>query len=255
MSDDDGDELDQFARLFTADTAAAPPPRTWSLSQQPELPGSVPTATPSTEPTAAFPTRRSLAAEAARVRRAARRRKLVIAAGAGAAVVLISVGLTVVLSSANQSPGSPDALLKQPATSSADATPAPTSTPSVTPVTETAAATPTPNPPPNPPQPLSVAAPVPSAPTVTASVASQPDCTSGSATRITISYTTTNAATLNIRSSDGSVNTNLTPAASGSIPSVLYQCNGGGESYTVTVYSPSEGVTPATATVTPVPVG
>jgi hypothetical protein len=89
---------------------------------------------------------------------------------------------------------------------------------------------------------------------VTANVTGQVDCTSGPTT-ISIAYTTTNAATLNLASSDGSVNTNLTPAASGTISSVLYQCDGSGESYTLTVYSSAEGVTPATATVTPVPAG
>jgi hypothetical protein len=98
-----------------------------------------------------------------------------------------------------------------------------------------------------------VAPPPPAAPTVTATVAAQPTCPSGATTAtISISYASTNAATLNLSSSDGSVNTNVT-AASGTISSVLYHCDGGNESYTLTAYSPDEGVTPATATVTPVP--
>ena len=97
------------------------------------------------------------------------------------------------------------------------------------------------------------AAPAPGPPTVTASVAAQPSCSGGATTTITIAYTSSNAATLNLASSDGSVNTNLTPAASGTIPSVLYKCDGSGESYTLTVYSTAEGVPPVSTTVTPTP--
>jgi len=217
----------------------------------PSYPAAATTATATlAEPTQVLPTRRSLAAEAARASREAHRRNLIILGGIGAVVLVLVVVLILVLVAKNGSSGSPDALLKQ------AASPSPSSSSTETPTpTPTATASETPTPTPTPTQVRTVAPPPPSAPTVTASVAGQVTCNGGSPTTITIAYTTTNAATLNLSSSDGSVNTNLTPAASGTISPVLYQCDGSGESYTLTAYSSSEGVTPATATVTPTPAG
>jgi len=207
-------------------------------------------ATAVAEPTQALPTRRSLAAEAGRASRETARRNLLILGGIGAVVLILIIVLVVVLvAKYGSGSGSPEALLRQTPTASpststtASASPTPTASPTTTPTpTPTATAQRT------------VAAPPSSPPTVTAAVSAQPTC-AGGPTTISISYTTTNADTLNLSSSDGSVNTNLVPAASGTISSVLYQCDGTGESYTLTAYSTSEGVAPASATVTPVPAG
>ena len=197
--------------------------------------------------TQVLPTRRSVvAAEAAAAAGDTGRRNLIILGSIGAVVVILIIVLVVVLVAKSGSSGSPDSISRQ----SAPPSPSSSSTPSATP-TPTPSATETPTPTPTAPQALSHTA-APPAPTVTAAVSGlQPDCSSGSQTTFTIGYTSTNAANLNLTSSDGSVNTNITPAASGTIPAVLYQC-GTGETYTLTVYSSSEGVTPGTATVTPV---
>ena len=215
------------------------------------FPAAVPVAAvPVADPPPALPTRRSLAAEAGRASRETARRNLLILGGIGALVLILIIVLVVVLvAKYGSSSGSPAALLRQtptasPSTSStASAGPTPTETPTTTP-TPTPTAT----------QQRTVAAPPSGPPTITAAVSVQPTCTGGPTT-ISISYTATNADTLNLTSSDGSVNTNLVPAASGTISSVLYQCDGTGESYTLTAYSTSEGVAPASATVTPVPAG
>ncbi len=290
MADDmsDNDDLDAFARLFgatpetppegipaTAGSWTAPPtapagpagpaaagsagdPLGWLLSDGPaatvfpvenaQQAAPFATTTALAEPTQVLPTRRSLAAEAARASRDSSRRNLIILASVGALVLILVVVLVVVLVAKNGSSGSPDALLKQPqspapsSSSAVSSTPTPTATPSETP-------TPTPTPT----QVRTVAAPPPSPPTVTAGLPAQPSCSGGTTTTITITYTSANAATLTLSSSDGSVNSTLTPSASGTIPSVLYKCDGSGESYTLTVYSSAEGMAPASATVTPVP--
>jgi hypothetical protein len=273
---DENDDLDAFARLFgaapetppeglrpPAESGATADPLGWLLSDSPApavLPGEsayaptmaagFPTATTVAEAPQVLPTRRSLAAEAARASREAGRRTRIILGGIGGVLLVLVVVLVAVLAAKNGSSGSPAALQNRDATPSASSTT--TSTPSPT---ASATPTPTPTPTPVPTQAHTGSAPAPGPPTVSATVSGQPDCTSGSPTRISIAYTTTNAATLNLASSDGSVNTNLTPAASGTIPSVLYQCDGSGESYTLTAYSSSEGVPPASATVTPAPVG
>jgi len=270
MSDDD--DLDAFARLFGA-TPQTPPegllaptdavapvpeapagrpadPLGWLLSDAPDTA----VAAEPAEAAQALPTRRSIAAEAARAaRESAGRRNLVILSSVGGAVLVLIVVLVVALVAKNGSSGSPAALVKHgagsPTTASTTrATPVPT-------VTATPTVTPTPTPTPAASQARTDSAVTPGPPTVTAALSAQPDCTSGSATTIDITYTTTNAVTLHLGSSDGSVNTNLTPAPSGTIPSVLYQCSVSGESYTLTAYSPGEGVTPATVTVTPAPIG
>jgi len=277
---DDNDDLDQLARLFgaqpetppeglqrpaeawpTAAPAAAAPadPLGWLLSDTPatavlpsateHAPSPSHSATTLAEPTQVLPTRRGIAAEAARASRDAGRRNLIILGSTGGVVLILLVVLIVVLVAKNSSSGSPEALLKQTPSPSRSASSSAAATP-----TASASASETPTPAPAPTEAPAAVAPAPSAPTVTASVTGQVDCTSGPTT-ISIAYTTTNAATLNLASSDGSVNTNLTPAASGTISSVLYQCDGSGESYTLTAYSSAEGVTPATATVTPVPAG
>jgi hypothetical protein len=199
-----------------------------------------------------LPTRRSLAADAARASRDQSRRNLIILGSIGSVVAILVVVLILVLVAKNGSSGSPDALLRQGGSPSPSASSTTTPTPTPTP-TPSETLTPIPTPTPTPTQVRTVAPP--SAPTVTANVAGQVTCTGGTPTTINIAYTTTNAATLNLMSSDGSVNTTVTPAASGTISSVLYQCDGSGESYTLTAYSSDEGVTPATATVTPTPVG
>jgi hypothetical protein len=207
------------------------------------------TATALADPTQVLPTRRSLAAEAARASRESGRRNLIILGGISALVLVLIVVLVVVLVSKNASSGSPDALLKQPASSPASATPAASTTPTPTPTP-----TPTVTPTPTPVQVQTAAPPPPVPPTVTATVLAQPNCPAGTtATTISIGYTSTNAATLNLSSTDSTVpGTNITPSASGTISSVLYHC-GLNASYTLTVYSSAEGVTPGTATVTPEP--
>jgi len=208
-----------------------------------------PTASAPADPTHVLPTRRSVAAEAARASRETGRRDLIILGGIGTLVLILIVVLIVVLVSKNASSGSPEALLKEPlspaGSSSATASTTPTPTPTPT-------ATQTPTPTPSPTQVRAAAPPPPSPPTVTANVTAQPTCTSGATTTISIAYTSSNAETLNLTSSDGAVNTNITPAASGTISSVQYHCDAH-PSYTLTVYSSGEGVTPGTATVTPVP--
>jgi len=201
------------------------------------------------DPTQVLPTRRSVAAEAAQASRETGRRNLIILGSIGALVLVLIVVLIVVLASKYGSSGSPDALLTQPsaATGTSSATPSATPTP-----TPTATETPTPSPTPTPTQTRTVAPPPPSPPTVTATVTAQPTCTAGATTTISIGYTSANAATLYLTSSDGAVKTNITPAASGTISSVLYHCDAN-PSYTLTVYSTGEGVTPVSTTVTPVP--
>jgi len=207
-------------------------------------------ATAVADPPPALPTRRSLAAEAGRASRERARRNLLVLGGLGALVLILIIVLVVVLvAKYGGSSGSPEALVRQTPTASpstsptANAGPTPTESPTTTP-TPTPTATPQ----------RTIAAPPSSPPTISAAVSVQPTCTGGPTT-ISISYTAANADTLNLTSSDGSVNTNLVPAASGTISSVLYQCDGTGESYTLTAYSTSEGVTPASTTVTPVPAG
>jgi len=201
------------------------------------------------DPTQVLPTRRSVAAEAAEASRETGRRNLIILGAIAALVLVLIVVLIVVLASKYGNSGSPAALLTQPSaatgTSSATASATPTPTP-------TATETPTPSPTPTPTQTRTVAPPPPSPPTVTATVTAQPTCTAGATTTISIGYTSANAATLYLTSSDGAVKTNITPAASGTISSVLYHCDAN-PSYTLTVYSTGEGVTPVSTTVTPVP--
>ena len=206
-------------------------------------------ATAPADATQVLPTRRSVAAEAAQASRETGRRNLIILGGIGALVLALIVVLIVVLVAKNAGSGSPDALLKQPlspaGSSSATASTTPTPTATETP-------TPSPTPTPTPTQTRAVAPPPPSPPTVTATVTAQPTCTPGATTTISIGYTSANAVTLNLASSDGAVNTNITPTASGTISSVQYHCDAH-PSYTLTVYSSGEGVTPGTVTVTPVP--
>ncbi len=211
-----------------------------------------PTATAPAEPTQALPTRRSVAAEAAGAARDTGRRNLIILASIGAVVLLLVVVLILVLVAKSGSSASPAAI----STQSEPPSPTSSSTPSATPTpTPTATETPTPTPTPTPSHTAPPPQPPPSRPTVTAAVSgAQPVCTGVSQTTFTIGYTSANAATLNLTSSDGSINTNMTPEASGTIPSVPYPCGGTGATYTLTVYSSAEGVTPASATVTPVPV-
>ena len=257
----DNDDLDAFARLFgaTPETpiggltppaeefvppaggAPSPDPLGWLLSDAPAA-------------EQVLPTRRSIAAEAARASREAGRRTRIILGSLGGVILILAVVLVVVLVGKNGGAGSAAALEKHDASVPPTATPTASATPTPTP---TASATPTstPAPAPAPSQVRTNSAPAPSAPTLTATVSAQPDCTSGTATTISIAYTTTNAETLNVASSDGSVNTNLTPAASGTISSVLYQCGVSGESYTLTAYSTAEGVPPARTSVTPTPIG
>jgi len=248
---DENDDLDAFARFFgatpqippegsrpPAGAAAGGDPLGWLLSDSlpPALmPGEsayAPTTTagfPATPAVAetpqVLPTRRSLAAEAARASREAGRRTLIILGGIGGVILVLIVVLVAVLAAKNGSSGSPAALEKRDASTSpsANSTTSSPATPTVS-----AAPTPTPTPTPLASQPHAGSAAAPSAPTVSATVSGQPDCTSGSPTRISIGYTTTNATTLNLASSDGSVNTNLAAAASGTIPSVRYQCGGSG---------------------------
>ena len=203
------------------------------------------------EPTQALPTRRSVAAEAAAAARDTGRRNLIILASIGAVVFVLIIVLILVLVAKSGSSGSPDALTRQTGLPLQSSTPSatPTATPTVTP---TATVTPTPTPTPSQSH-TAAPQPAPSRPTVTAAVSAQPDCSGGGQSTFSIAYTSANAATLNLASSDTSVNMNITPDASGTISSVLYQC-GTGETFTLTVYSSAEGVTPGTATVTPTPV-
>lgn len=200
--------------------------------------------------TQVLPTRRSVAADAARASRETGRRNLIILGSISALVLVLIVVLIVVLVSKSASSGSPDALLRQPVSpsvsSGVSSSATASATPTPTPTTETPTPTPTPT------QARTAAPPPPAAPTVTASVTAQPTCAPGATTTFSIGYTSANAETLNLSSSDGAVNTNLTPAASGTISSVTYHCDAH-PSYTLTVYSSAEGLTPGTATVTPVP--
>ncbi|HEU0205292.1 MAG TPA: hypothetical protein VFQ74_01200 [Pseudolysinimonas sp.] len=154
---DDNDDLDAFARLFgaapetppegvvsptdawtavpaapAAPAAPAPAdPLGWLLSAP--APVAFATGDPITstliEPTQALPTRRSLAAEAARASRHARRRDLVILGSIGGLVLLLVVVLILVLIAKYGSSGSPDALLNSssegmtPATATVSPTP------------------------------------------------------------------------------------------------------------------------------------
>ena len=199
--------------------------------------------------TQVLPTRRSIAAEAARDARASSRRNFVILGGVGGVVLILAIVLVFVVIAKSGGSGSPVAAKADTdsrPSSSSSATPSATPTPSDTP-------TPTPTPTPTATQSTTVAPPPPSAPTVSATIltADQPNCASGGATTFTITYTSTNAATLTITSSIGFSN-NITPEGSGTIPGVPYQC-GSNATYTLTVHSSAEGVNPGVATVTPTP--
>ena len=235
---------DPFPPAPSYPTAALPNAATAFPTQA----GAFPTPTAPAAPTQVLPTRRSIAAEAASAARDTGRRNLIILGSVGAVLLILIIVLIVVLVTKSGSSGSPNAISRQtqlPPQSSS-------STPSATP-TPTPTATETPTPTPTPTLSHTVAPPPPSPPSVTAFVSAQPACSSGGPFTVTIGYTSANAATLNLTSSDGSVNVNITPEASGTIPPVTYQCSSAGETFTLTVYSSAEGVTPASATVTPVP--
>ena len=264
---DDTDDLDEFARMFGAKPATPPEGLIPPVVSQPTAPvppatvgspvdplawltsptAALPTATALAEPTQVLPTRRSIAAEAAAAARDTGRRNLIILGSVGGGLLVLIIVLVLVLVTRSGSSGSPDAFSRhtdapsQSSSSTPSATPTPTATETPTP-TPTATEAQTVPPPPPPPSP----------PTVTAAVSAQPNCSGSGPFTVTIGYTSANAATLNVTSSDGSVNVNITPGASGTTAALPYQC-GTGESFTLTVYSSAEGVTPASATVTPVP--
>jgi hypothetical protein len=89
------------------------------------------------------------------------------------------------------------------------------------------------------------------APTLSASVGTQPVCASGStaATTFTINYLTTNATTLDIKG--GGSESNTAAAASGTTAPIAYTC-GSGAAYTVT--ASGAGGKSAPVVVTPAPV-